>query len=119
MLPRPCWAVRRVATRATLGTDKGYDAPSFIASVCALTVTPHIAQNTLRNSTIDRRTTRHPGYALSQRPQPIEEAIGWIKTTGGLRKTRHRGTARVGWVFTLTAAACNLIRLSKLLEASS
>ena len=45
----------------------------------------------------------------------IEEAFGWIKTTGTMRKTRHRGTARVGWMFTLTAAACNLVRLPKLL----
>ena len=65
-----------------------------------------------------RRTTRHPGYAVSQRIRKrIEEAFGWIKTVGGLRKTRHRGTARVGWLFTLTATACNLVRLPKLLAA--
>jgi len=83
-------------------------------------VTPHVAQNTSnRRSAIDRRTTRHPGYAISQRLRPrIEESFGWIKTVGGLRKTRHRGTARVGWLFTLTAAACNLIRLPKLLAAA-
>ena len=68
---------------------------------------------------MDGRTTRHSGYAISQRTRKrIEEAFGWIKSVGGLRKTRHRGTARVGWMFTLTAAACNLIRLPKLLEAS-
>jgi transposase len=96
--------------RATLGADKGYDAAGFVAALRALKVTPHIAQNSSgRRSAIDRRTTRHPGYALSQRVRKrIEEAFGWIKTTGGLRKTRHRGTARVGWMFTLTAAACNL-----------
>ena len=105
--------------RATLGADKGYDAADFAAAVRALNVTPHLAQNTARRSAIDRRTTRHPGYALSQRTRKrIEEAFGWIKTTGGLRKTRHRGTARVGWLFTLTAAACNLVRLPKLLEAT-
>ena len=104
--------------RATLGADKGYDAAGFVARVRALNVTPHIAQNTTRRSAIDGRTTRHPGYAVSQRTRPrIEEAFGWIKTVGGLRKTRHRGTARVGWMFTLTAAACNLIRLPKLLAA--
>jgi transposase len=104
--------------RATLGADKGYDAAGFVAALRALNVTPHIAQNTSRRSAVDGRTTRHGGYVLSQRVRKrIEEAFGWIKTTGGLRRTRHRGTARVGWMFTLTAAACNLIRLPKLLEA--
>jgi transposase len=102
--------------RATLGADKGYDAQDFAAAIRALNVTPHIAQNTTRRSAIDRRTTRHPGYAASQRVRKrIEEGFGWVKTTGGFRKTRHRGTARVGWLFTLTAAACNLVRLPKLL----
>jgi transposase len=105
--------------RATLGADKGYAAAGFVAALRTLKVTPHIAQNSSgRRSAIDRRTTRHPGYAVSQRVRKrIEEAFGWIKTVGGLRKTRHRGTARVGWMFTLTAAACNLIRLPKLLAA--
>jgi Transposase DDE domain len=84
-----------------------------------LNVVPHVAQNTSRRSAIDRRTPRHPGYAASQRLRKrIEEGFGWIKTTAGLNKTRHRGTARVGWMFTLTAAACNLIRLPKLLGAT-
>ena len=105
--------------RATLGADKAYDAAGFVADLRALNVTPHVAQNTSgRRSAIDARTTRHPGYAASQRVRKrIEEAFGWIKTVGGLRKTRHRGTARVGWLFTLTAAACNLVRLPKLLAA--
>jgi transposase len=103
--------------QATLGADKGYDSAGFVAALRTLKVTPHIAQNTSgRRSAIDRRTTRHPGYAVSQRTRKrIEEAFGWIKTVGGLRKTRHRGTARVGWMFTLIAAACNLIRLPRLL----
>jgi transposase len=105
--------------RATLGADKGYDAAAFVAAVRGLNVTPHVAQNTTRRSAIDGRTTRHPGYAVSQRIRKrVEEAFGWIKTTGGLRKTRHRGTARVGWMFTLTAAAANLIRLPKLIEVA-
>jgi transposase len=103
--------------RVTLGADKAYDVADFVAALRALNVTPHLAQNTSgRRSALDRRTTRHPGYALSQRIRKrIEEAFGWIKTCGGLRKSRHRGTPRVGWMFTLTAAACNLIRLPKLL----
>lgn len=105
--------------RATLGADRGYDSRDFVAAVRALKVTPHLAQTSGRRSAIDGRTTRHPGYAVSQRVRKrIEEAFGWIKTTGGFRKTRHRGTARVGWLFTLTAAACNLIRLPPLLEAA-
>ena len=67
-------------------------------------------------SAIDARTTGHPGYAVSQRlRRRIEEVFGWMKAVGGLRKTRHRGLARVGWMFTLTAAAYNLVRLPKLL----
>lgn len=105
--------------RATLGADKAYDVAGFVADLRALNVTPYVAQNTTgRRSAIDGRTTRHPGYATSQRIRKrIEESFGWIKTVGGLRQTRHRGTARVGWLFTLTAAACNLVRLPKLLAA--
>jgi transposase len=105
--------------RATLGADKAYDVANFVADLRALNVTPHVAQNTTgRRSAIDGRTTRQPGYAVSQRTRKrIEEAFGWIKTVGGLRKTRHRGIERIGWMFTLTAAACNLVRLPKLLQA--
>lgn len=106
--------------RATLGADKAYDVASFVADVRALNVTPHVAQNTRnRRSAIDGRTTCRPGYALSQRIRKrIEEGFGWIKTCGGMRKTRHRGQPKVDWMFTLTAAACNLVRLPKLLGAS-
>jgi hypothetical protein len=111
---------QRGRRRITLGADKAYDVADFVAELRALKVTPQVAQNTSgRRSAIDGRTTRHPGYAISQRLRPrIEESFGWIKTVGGLRKTRHRGSARVGWRFTLTAAACTLIRLPKLLAAS-
>jgi transposase len=103
--------------RITLAADKAYDVAGFIARLRAIKVTPHVAQNTAnRRSAIDGRTTRHPGYAVSQRIRKrIEEAFGWMKTCGGVRKTRHRGSDRVGWTFTLTAAACNLVRLPKLL----
>ena len=106
--------------RVTLGADKAYDVADFVASLRAMKVTPHVAQNTAnRRSAIDGRTARHAGYAVSQRIRKrIEEGFGWLKTTGGLRKTRHRGTDRVGWMFTLTAAACNLVRLPKLLAAA-
>jgi transposase len=105
--------------RLTLGADKAFDVAEHVASWREMNVTPHVAQNTTnRSSAIDGRTTRHPGYALSQRIRKrIEEAFGWIKVPGGLRKTRHRGLERVGWGFTLTAAAYNLIRIPKLLGA--
>jgi transposase len=107
--------------RVTVGCDKGYDAYDFVEGLRDLGATPHVAQSISRSrgSCIDRRTTRHPGYAASQIVRKrIEEAFGWFKTVGGLRKTRHRGLARVGWMFTFTAAAYNLIRLPKLLQAS-
>jgi hypothetical protein len=78
---------------------------------------PHVAQNTKgRRSAIDGRTTRHPGYAVSQRIRKrIEEAFGWIKTIAGQEKSRFRGRDRVGWAFTFAAAAYNLVRLPKLI----
>jgi transposase len=77
--------------RITLGMDKGYDSPAFVAALRTMEVTPHVAQNTTkRRSAIDARTTRHPGYAISQRHRKrVEQAFGWMKTVGGLRKLRH------------------------------
>lgn len=105
--------------RITLGGDKNYDTKGFVAAMRTLKVTPHVAQNTAnRSSAIDGRTTRHPGYAVSQRIRKrIEEAFGWMKMVAPMRKTRHRGPERVGWQFGLSAAAYNLIRLPKLLAA--
>jgi len=99
--------------RATVGADKGYDVKDFIDKCRELDVTPHVAQNTSgRKSAIDARTTRHAGYAVSIRIRKrIEEVFGWLKTVGGLRKTRHKGTRRVGWQFTFAAAAYNLVRM--------
>ncbi len=101
----------------TLGADKAYDAEDFINELRSMRVTPHVAQNTSgRSSAIDGRTTRHAGYAVSQRIRKrIEEAFGWIKTVAGQDKTRFRGRDRVGWAFTFAAAAYNLVRLRKLI----
>ena len=101
----------------TLGADKAYDAEDFVNELRAMKVTPHVAQNTSgRSSAIDGRTTRHAGYAVSQRIRKrIEEAFGWIKTIAGQEKTRFRGRDRVGWGFTFAAAAYNLVRLPKLI----
>ncbi len=101
----------------TVGTDKAYDAEDFVNELRAMNATPHVAQNTNgRSSAIDGRTTRHPGYAVSQRIRKrIEEAFGWIKTIALQAKTRFRGRERVGWAFALSAAAYNLARLPRLL----
>ncbi len=104
-------------TAITLGADKAYDAADFVNELRSMNVTPHVAQNTSdRSSTIDGRTTRHGGYAVSQRIRKrIEEAFGWIKTIAGQEKSRFRGRDRVGWAFTFAAAAYNLVRLPKLI----
>ncbi|PYN95759.1 MAG: IS5/IS1182 family transposase, partial [Candidatus Rokuibacteriota bacterium] len=104
------------ARRITLGADKGYDTRDFVAASRLLGVTPHVAQNTSnRRSAIDGRTTRHPGYAVSQqRRKRVEEIFGWLKTIGLMRKTRHRGTRRVDWMFTFALAAYNLVRIRNL-----
>jgi len=103
----------------TLGADKAYDAEDFVNELRSMNVRPHVAQNDNgRRSAIDRRTTRHAGYAMSQKIRKrIEEGFGWIKTVGGQRKTRFKGKDRVGWAFTFAAAAYNLVRLPKLAEA--
>jgi len=107
--------------RITVGADKAYDTADFVAEMRRQGVTPHVGQNNKnRRSALDGRTTRHPGYAVSLRIRKrIEEVFGWMKTVGGQRKTRFRGTAKVGWVFTLAAAAYNLVRLPKLLGAAT
>ena len=114
---------RSPGRRITLGADKAYDVAAFVAELRGRSVTPHIAINAhltktgkRRRSTIDGRTTRHGGYAASQRCRKrIEEAFGWIKAAAGFAKTRFRGKERVNAVFTLATAAYNLVRLPKLL----
>ena len=99
--------------RVTLGADKGYDQKALVRALREQNVTPHVAQKA--NSAIDRRSTRHPGYLLSQRRRKrVEEIFGWFKTVAGLRKTRHRGAARVGWIFCFAAAPYNLVRMRNL-----
>ena len=103
--------------RLTLGADKAYDAEEFVQDLRQACVTPHVAQKA-RFSAIDGRTTRHEGYALSQRcRKKIEEPFGWAKTVGPMAQTMLRGVKRVGAQFTLTMAACNLARLPRLLAA--
>jgi hypothetical protein len=94
-----------------------YDTGEFVMELRDKAVTPHVAQNaSARRSAIDGRTTRHPGYTISQRIRKrVEEAFGWAKTVAGLRKMRHRGLPKVDWQFTLAMAAYDLVRLPKLL----
>jgi len=106
---------RRKAGRMSVAADKGYDTADFVAGVRALGVTPHVAAKQ-RGSAIDGRTSRHAGYATSlRRRKLIEEGYGWMKDTGGLRKLRHRGQAKVSALFTFTCAAYNLVRRRTLL----
>ena len=101
----------------TLGGDKGYDTGDCVAVLRRRGVTPHVAQNTSgRSSAIDGRTTRHPGYAISQRIRKrVEEIFGWMKTVGGFRRTRYKGLDRTGLAGYLVATAYNLVRMTKLL----
>jgi len=104
----------------TLGADRGYDAADFVNELRTLNVRPHVAQNTTRRSAIDGRTTRHAGYAASQRIRKrIEEAFGWMKSVGGMRRPMLRGLPRMGFAFTFTAAAYNLVRLPRLLAEAA
>ena len=105
--------------RITLGADKAYDVHDHVDTLRSLNVTPHVAQNNKnRKSAIDGRTTRHPGYDVSQRKRKrVEEIFGWIKSVGVMRKTRHKGTELVGWMFTFSLAAYNLTRMRQLVPA--
>jgi transposase len=116
-----CTADRRI----TLGADKAYDVTAFVEELRARQVTPHIAidgrvskRGVVRRTGVDRRTTRHPGYRVSQiYRKRIEEVFGWIKTQAGLAKVKLRGCAKVEAAFTFKVAAYNLIRIPKLLAA--
>jgi IS5 family transposase len=112
-------ANKPASKKVTLGGDRGYDTRGFVAALRELNVTPHVAQNdSNRSSAIDGRTTRHEGYAISQRKRKrVEEVFGWMKTVALQRKTRFRGLDRVGYMFTLAAAAYNLVRMRNLASA--
>ena len=105
----------------TLGADRAYDTQDFVKSMRGLKITPHVAQNTSNwRSAIDGRTTRHEGYAISQRKRKrVEEVFGWMKTIALQRQTRFRGPDRVGWMFTFAAAAYNLVRMRNLMAQTA
>jgi len=106
--------------RGTVGGDKGYDQKAFVESAREAGLTPHVAQKIETHTAIDDRTTRHPGYAISQRRRKrVEEVFGWMKTVGVMRKARHRGTRLVGWMFEFAAAAYNLVRMRNIAASSA
>jgi hypothetical protein len=108
--------------RITVGGDKGFDTQEFVEECRRMNVTPHVAQNDGRRggSAIDARTTRHTGYPQSQKKRKrIEECFGWLKDIALLRKLKHRGILKVGWIFTFAAAAYNLVRMRKLVPIQS
>lgn len=107
-------AKTRSRGRPTVGGDKAYDVRGFVETLRFLGVTPHIAAKS-RYSALDRRTVRHASYEVSQRKRKrVEQIFGWLKTVGLMRKTRHRGERRVGWMFVFTLAVHNLVRLRSL-----
>lgn len=113
---------KKHARTATLGADKGYDTRDFVQVMREMEVRPHVTQNVNRpgGSAIDTRTTRHAGYAISQRKRPlIERVFGWMKAVGPMRKVKLRGRDKLWWLFTFTAAAFNLWRIPKLPTAQT
>lgn len=111
--------IPRAGGRITVGADKAYNTRDFVSGSRTLEATPHVAEKAKYNA-IDGRVTRHPGYEVSQtKRKRVEEIFGWLKTVGMMRKTRHRGEARVGWVFTFALAAYNLVRMRNLLPTAA
>src|SRR5487761_887268 len=107
--------------RVTVGGDKGFDTADFVRECRRMGVIPHVAQNLGRRggSAIDHRTTRHTGYAISQKKRKrIDECFGWLKTIALLRKVRHRGTLLVDSLFTFACAAYNLVRMRNLMTTA-
>jgi transposase len=110
---------RQRRRRITVGADRGYDSTDFVGHCRDAKITAHVAQNTHCRSAIDGRTVRHAGYAISQRVRRrIEQVFGWIKTVGGLRRSRYRGRQRTQFAAHLVGAAYNLLRIAKLVAHS-
>jgi hypothetical protein len=106
--------------RGTVGGDNGYDQRAFVECAREEGLTPHVAQKIETHTAIDDRTTRHPGYAISQRGRErVEEVFGWMKTVGIMRIARHRGTCLVGWMFEFAVAAYHLVRMRNLAASSA
>ncbi len=107
--------------RITLGADKAFDAKDFVDAARKMNVTVHVTKNdNKRRSNLDRRTTRHAGYAISlSRRWLVEKSFGWLKQTGPMRQVKLRGLHKVDWLFVFSCAAHNLCRLPRLMAQSS
>jgi len=108
--------------RLTLAGDKGFDTRDFIAGCRSRNVTPHVAQNEGRpgGSALDARTTRQPGYTISQRIRKrVEEVFGWMKTVGNFRRTRYKGRERTHCAAYFVGAAYNMVRMARLVEQAA
>ena len=122
-------AARQLLTRArrrrihpkTLGADKGYHVKDFVQHLREHKIKPHIARIAGRKTPgLDGRTTCTEGYKVSQRKRKrVEEIFGWLKTVGGMRKTRFIGEARTQIAAYLSATAYNLLRIAKLQTTGS
>ncbi|WP_433975782.1 IS5 family transposase [Tunturiibacter lichenicola] len=108
---------RGSSKRITVGADKAYDTKDFLHAARELNVTAHVSKNEKgRRSNLDRRTTRHPGYAISlSRRWLVEKSFGWLKHIGPLRQVKLRGLHKVDWIFVFSCAAHNLVRLPRLI----
>jgi transposase len=107
--------------RITVGADKAYDSKDFVEAMHKLNVTLHATKNDKkRRSNLDRRTTRHAGYAISlSRRWLVEKGFGWLKQTGPIRQVKLRGLHKVDWLFVFSCAAHNLCRLPRLMAQSA
>jgi transposase/IS5 family transposase len=124
----------------TLGADRGYDTADFVDGCRSRGITPHVAQNARecdsaqrsrsrqrrgaqrpntsnRRSAVDGRTTRWPGYAISSvKRRLVEQGFGWMKSVGGLRRSRLHGVAKTQMLVHVAGAAYNLLRLARLVQ---
>jgi IS5 family transposase len=109
------------ARRITVGADKAYDTKDFVTAARSIKVTAHVTKNDNgRRSTLDGRTTRHKGYAISlSRRWLVEKSFGWLKQTGPLRQVKLRGLEKADWLFLFSCSAHNLLRLPKLIAKHS
>jgi transposase len=118
LLDRRCLGRRHMST---LGADKGYHTKAFVSLLRARGIAPHIARIDKRSTPgLDARTTRHPGYEISQRKRKrIEEIFGWMKSVGGMRKSRFVGIARTQLAAYMVGAAYNLLRMARMQQADA
>jgi transposase len=105
--------------RKTLGADKHYDNDDFCDKLRKMRVTPHVAMNIHAkkySSAIDGRTTRHPGYEISQmKRKRVEEIYGWLKAFSIMRRPHFRGLTRIDYLFKFAVSVYNILRIRNIL----